>query len=89
MPPLRTNESAIYAGYAKLERSLAALAVLRASIKGPLPIQAAELEMDDIDDFLETISTKLTVAKRVHEDAILSASQDAGDAYLDWRREQG
>lgn len=89
MPPLRTNESAIYAGCAKLERSLAALAVLRSMVKGPLPIAAADSEMDDIDEHLDAISAKLTVARSLHENAILAADQDANESYLDWRREQG
>ncbi len=67
---LPTATRAIYAATDRLEQSLAAHRALAALISPALPIAAAELHMNDIEDHLAAIRRKLDDALAVHVAAI-------------------
>jgi 4-hydroxyphenylpyruvate dioxygenase-like putative hemolysin len=64
------NDNALYQAHAKLERSMALLAGARNSIKGVLPLAAAERLMDNVETHFDHIRVALTRAAGVFESAI-------------------
>lgn len=65
-----SNDNAIYAAAARLEKSLSAHEALAGLITGKLPIPGAETRMDDIETHLDAIRAKLADALAIHETAI-------------------
>jgi hypothetical protein len=61
-PATPAADRALYAACARLEKSLSTHTALRSLIASPLPIAAAEAQMDDIEDHLSAIRAKLTGA---------------------------
>jgi hypothetical protein len=64
------NDNALYQAHAKLERSMALLAGARNSIKGTLPLAAAECLMDNVETHFDNIRIALTRAAGAFESAI-------------------
>lgn len=79
-------ELAIHDAAARLENSIATLAGLRTLIVPRLPIAEAEAEMEDIEDQLDAIRSKLGAALVIHEAEIERLQLDADVRYA---REHG
>jgi hypothetical protein len=56
------NDNDLYQSHAKLERTLAAVATARSSIKGSLPVAAAEAMLDEVETHFAHIRIALTRA---------------------------
>ncbi len=60
-------ELAIYDASIRLEKSIVMLASLRELILPRLPIAEAEAEMEDIEDLIDAIRSKIGAALAIHE----------------------
>jgi hypothetical protein len=77
-------ELAIYDASIRLEKSIVMLADLRALIQPRLPIAEAEAEMDDTEDLIDQLQSKLGTALAIHEaevERLQPADDMANDNY--------
>ncbi len=77
-------ELAIYDASIRLERSITLLDNLRELIVPRLPIAEAEAEMDDIEDLIDAIRSKVGAALAIHEaevERLQPAEETANDNY--------
>jgi hypothetical protein len=82
----RQAERPIYDAADRLEKSIVMLASLRALIQPRLPIAEAEAEMDDTEDLIDQLQSRLGAALAIHtleverlqlaEDARYNAAND-------------
>lgn len=69
-PISERDERRIYAGAARLDKAIDLLSDLRAQVASPLPIADAESEMDEIEDLMNAVDSKLITARRILRAAI-------------------